>query len=66
MLPSVATVAGTWGEDRVVLSSPQPSRKKGFYIACILLNVCLHVLPGATAAISKLNLCNGWMQSYKV
>ena len=62
MLASVATVAGTWGVDHVVLSSPQPGRKKGFYIACILLNVCLHVLPGATAAISKSNFIQ-WLDT---
>ena len=42
MLPSVATVAGTWGERNTLLSSPQPGMHKGkIYAVCILMCLCV-------------------------
>ena len=59
LLPSVATVAGVWGEQRVALTSPQPGRRKKILDLC---NVCLHVLSGATPAVSKQNFLQ-WLDS---
>ena len=63
ILPSVATVAGMWGDRDTLLSSPcQVCRKEGFYVVvCILMNMCL-CLCVARGASSKMNFMN-WLES---